>query len=58
MCAAVGSASSVHGSFYDVLDYLTSGLSTDETVRDFPEPTEQYVRAAGSFAAMPAANTR
>ena len=37
---------------YDVLDYLASGMTTDEIVRDFPELTEQHVRAAIGFAAM------
>ena len=37
---------------YDVLDYLASGMTTDEIVGDFPEMTEQHVRAAIKFAAM------
>ena len=37
---------------YDVLDYLASGMTTDDIVRDFPELTEQHVRAAIGFAAM------
>ena len=37
---------------YDVLDYLASGMTTDEIVRDFPELTERHVRVAIEFAAM------
>jgi len=37
---------------YDVLDYLASGMTTAEIVHDFPELTEQHVRAAIEFAAM------
>ncbi len=37
---------------YDVLDYLASGMTSDEIVHDFPELTEQHVRAAIEFAAM------
>ena len=37
---------------YDVLDYLASGMTTDEIVGDFPELTERHVRAAIQFAAM------
>lgn len=31
---------------YDVLDYLASGMAPAEIVDDFPELTEQHVRAA------------
>ncbi len=37
---------------YDVLDYLASGMTADQIVADFPELTEQHVRAAIEFAAM------
>ena len=37
---------------YDVLDYLASGMTADRIVADFPELTEQHVRAAIEFAAM------
>ena len=37
---------------YDVLDYLASGMTASEIVGDFPELTEQHVRAAIEFAAM------
>ncbi len=37
---------------YDVLEYLASGMSTDEIVHDFPELTEVHVRAASEFAAL------
>ncbi|MCY3560149.1 MAG: DUF433 domain-containing protein [bacterium] len=37
---------------YDVLDYLASGMTTAEIVGDFPELTEDHVRAAVQFAAM------
>lgn len=37
---------------YDVLDYLASGMQTEEIVADFPELTERHVRASIEFAAM------
>ena len=37
---------------YDVLEYLASGMTTDEIVADFPELTTDHVRAALAFAAM------
>lgn len=37
---------------YDVLDYLASTMTSSEIVNDFPELTEQHVRAAIEFAAM------
>ena len=37
---------------YDVLDYLASGMTSAEIVVDFPELTEQHVRAAIEFATM------
>ena len=37
---------------YDVLEYLASGMTTDEIVADFPELTADHVRAALAFAAM------
>lgn len=37
---------------YDVLDYLASGMTAAQIVQDFPELTEQHVRAALEFAAL------
>lgn len=37
---------------YDVLDYLASGMTSDEIIGDFPELTGTHVRAAIEFAAM------
>ena len=37
---------------YDVLEYLAGGMTTAEIVRDFPELTEDHVRAAIEFAAI------
>ena len=37
---------------YDVLDYLASGMTNEEIVRDFPELNERHVRGAIEFAAM------
>jgi len=36
---------------YDVLEYLASGMSTDDIVSDFPELSDEHVRAALAFAA-------
>lgn len=36
---------------YDVLEYLASGMSEDEIVRDFPELTREDIRASLAFAA-------
>lgn len=36
----------------DVLEYLASGMTNDEIVADFPELTEQHIRAAIEFAAV------
>ena len=36
---------------YDVLDYLASGMSEDEIVKDFPELTREDIRACLAFAA-------
>ncbi|MGH7544835.1 MAG: DUF433 domain-containing protein [Gemmatimonadota bacterium] len=36
---------------YDILDYLASGMSEDEILRDFPELTREDIRAALAFAA-------
>ncbi len=35
----------------DVLSYLAAGMSHDEIIRDFPELTEEDIRAALAFAA-------
>ena len=37
---------------YDVLEYLASGMSSDQIVADFPELTADHVRAALEFAAV------
>jgi uncharacterized protein (DUF433 family) len=36
---------------YDVLEYLAGGMSTEQIIADFPELTEEHVRAALEFAA-------
>lgn len=36
---------------YDVLDYLASGMSVEEILRDFPELTHEGVRACLAYAA-------
>lgn len=36
---------------YDVLDYLASGMSEDEILRDFPDLTREDIRACLAFAA-------
>ena len=36
---------------YDVLDYLASGMSEEEILRDFPELTAGDIRACLAFAA-------
>ncbi len=35
----------------DVLDYLASGMSEDEVLRDFPDLTREDIRACLAFAA-------
>ncbi|MCB1031413.1 MAG: DUF433 domain-containing protein [Acidimicrobiales bacterium] len=37
---------------YDVLEYLASGMTTNEIVADFPELTSDHVLAALEFAAL------
>jgi uncharacterized protein (DUF433 family) len=36
---------------YDVLEYLASGMSEEEIVRDFPDLTPEDIRACLAFAA-------
>jgi uncharacterized protein (DUF433 family) len=36
---------------YDVLEYLASGMSEDEILRDFPDLTREDIRASIAFAA-------
>lgn len=36
---------------YDVLEYLASGMTSEQIVDDFPELTADHVRAALEFAA-------
>lgn len=37
---------------YDALDFLASGMTSDQIVSDFPEFTGEQVRAVIEFAAM------
>jgi len=37
---------------YDVLEYLASGMSHADIVSDFPELTEDHIRATLQFAAL------
>ena len=36
---------------YDVLDYLASGMTEDEILSDFPDLTQEDIRACLAFAA-------
>ena len=36
---------------YDVLEYLASGMSADEILADFPDLTQEDIRACLAFAA-------
>jgi uncharacterized protein (DUF433 family) len=36
---------------YEILDYLASGMSEDEILRDFPDLTREDIRACLAFAA-------
>ena len=36
---------------YDILDYLASGMSKQEILKDFPELKEEDIRASIAFAA-------
>lgn len=36
---------------YDVLDYLASGMTAEEILRDFPDLTREDIRACLAFAA-------
>ena len=36
---------------YDVLEYLASGMSENEILRDFPDLTQEDIRASIGFAA-------
>lgn len=36
---------------YDVLDYMASGMSTEEILSDFPDLTQEDLRACLAFAA-------
>jgi uncharacterized protein (DUF433 family) len=36
---------------YDVLEYLASGMSEDQILRDFPDLTREDIRACLAFAA-------
>ncbi len=36
---------------YDILQYLASGMTTQDIIKDFPELTEQDIKAALQFAA-------
>ncbi len=37
---------------YDLLEYLASGMTHAEIVHDFPELSEEHIRAALQFAAV------
>ncbi|MFZ4574858.1 MAG: DUF433 domain-containing protein [Phycisphaerales bacterium] len=36
---------------YDVLDYLASGMTTEQILKDFPDLTAEDIRACLAFAA-------
>ena len=36
---------------YDILDYLASGMTEDEVLRDFPDLAREDIRACLAFAA-------
>jgi uncharacterized protein (DUF433 family) len=36
---------------YDILEYLASGMSEDQILRDFPDLTREDIRASLAFAA-------
>ncbi len=36
---------------YDILDYLASGMTADEILADFPDLTDEDIRACLAFAA-------
>lgn len=36
---------------YDILEYLASGMTEDEIIRDFPELTKDDIKASIAFAA-------
>ncbi len=36
---------------YDILQWLASGMSTDDILKDYPELTEKDIKAALQFAA-------
>ena len=36
---------------YDILEYLASGMTPDEIIKDFPELTKEDILASLSFAA-------
>jgi uncharacterized protein (DUF433 family) len=36
---------------YDILDYLAAGMTTEEILLDFPDLTEEDIRACLAFAA-------
>ena len=38
---------------YDVLEYLAGGMSVEEVLHDFPELTQEDIRACFAFAAAP-----
>jgi uncharacterized protein (DUF433 family) len=37
---------------YDVLEYLAGGMTAQQIIADFPELTDEHVRAALEFAAQ------
>ena len=38
-------------SVYDILQWLASGMSTEDVLKDYPELTEEDIKAALQFAA-------
>lgn len=41
----------MHISVYDILEYLGSGMSQDQVLRDFPDLTKEDIQACLGFAA-------
>jgi len=43
---------------YDVLEYLASGMTTEQIIEDFPELTKEDIQACLSYAADSEKHTR
>lgn len=53
-CDKMGGKPCIRGmriTVYDVLDYLASGMTEDEILKDFPDLTREDIRACLAFAA-------